>query len=99
MINVPTTQHLNKLWMRAGMTIELTDAEVKELRDYHNDKSIHERFKNIVFKAVKEERVYFDGNTYFPVIDTNACLSENEEMEYDFQLHLPVNSYVSHEIF
>lgn len=67
---------MKKIWMRLGVTISATDAEIEKLLAKKPDEWDAEESKKVLLKILKQNRFKVDGNTYIPgtVID-----SYNEE--------------------
>lgn len=65
-----------RLWGRVGMTFNLTDKEVKELKS--------ENSTEVFYRLFNEGKIVFDGNTYFPDIIENEKINGLEGFEFDF---------------
>lgn len=77
---------MKKLWMRAGVSLMLTDEEIDEILGGCEGSSGQEA----VVKALREGRFTFDGDSYIPQITVEEFTKEHglpyaaKEPEFDF---------------
>lgn len=81
---------MNKLWMRLGVTISATDAEIEKLLAKKPDEWDAEESKKVLLKILNQNRFRIDGNTYIPspVIEryneeNGTCFNSGVEPEWD----------------
>lgn len=76
---------MKKLWMRLGVTISATDAEIEKLLAKKPDEWDAEESKKVLLKILKQKRFDVDGNTYIP---WTAIKNYNEENGTHFDTRL-----------
>lgn len=77
---------MKKLWMRAGVSLELTDAEVKGILGTDNAGA-----EDIIKAALLDGRFSFDGDSYIPDVTVDEFVKEHglpydpsQEVNFDF---------------
>lgn len=77
-----------KLWMRAGVTLLITDEEAAKILDHEASEAV---LAATVRKVVEEGRFKWDGNSYIPaccITEFNeqhgTAFADGDEPEWDF---------------
>lgn len=64
-----------RLWARVGMSFNLTEDEVRELKTGNSSEVFHRLFD--------EGKIVFDGNAYFPDVTENEKINGLKGFEFD----------------
>lgn len=84
---------MKKLWMRAGVTLSVTEAEADDIIGSCGDAGGDEACrKKAMTRIIKEGRFAFDGESYVPSVCVNEFNRENDTNydEYDVEADLDI---------